>query len=51
MAASKRQNGSSTGVIPYGRGESLFVATGEGSDPDALTTLLFKRGVSWHIPL
>jgi GNAT superfamily N-acetyltransferase len=28
--------------IPYGRGESLFVATGEGSDPDALTTLLFQ---------
>jgi ribosomal protein S18 acetylase RimI-like enzyme len=26
--------------IPYGRGESLFAATGEGSDPDALTVLL-----------
>jgi ribosomal protein S18 acetylase RimI-like enzyme len=28
--------------IPYGRGESLFAATGEGSDPDALTTLLLQ---------
>jgi len=26
--------------IPYGRGESLFAATGERSDPDALTVLL-----------
>jgi hypothetical protein len=28
--------------IPYGRGESLFAATGEGSDPDALTVLLLQ---------
>jgi hypothetical protein len=28
--------------IPYGRGESLFAATGEGSDPDALTALLLQ---------
>ncbi|MFN8412121.1 MAG: GNAT family N-acetyltransferase [Anaerolineales bacterium] len=28
--------------IPYGRGEFLFVATAENSDPQALTALLFK---------
>jgi ribosomal protein S18 acetylase RimI-like enzyme len=28
--------------IPYGRSESLFAATGEGSDPDALTALLLQ---------
>jgi ribosomal protein S18 acetylase RimI-like enzyme len=28
--------------IPYGRGEALFAATGEGSDPDALTALLLQ---------
>lgn len=28
--------------IPYGRGESLFAAAGERSDPEALTALLFK---------
>jgi GNAT superfamily N-acetyltransferase len=28
--------------IPYGRGESLFAATGERSDPDALTALLLQ---------
>jgi ribosomal protein S18 acetylase RimI-like enzyme len=28
--------------IPYGRGESLFAATGERSDPDALTALLIQ---------
>jgi ribosomal protein S18 acetylase RimI-like enzyme len=28
--------------IPYGRGEALFAATGEGSDPDALTALLIQ---------
>jgi predicted GNAT family acetyltransferase len=28
--------------IPYGRGESLFAATGEQSDPDALTALLLQ---------
>ena len=28
--------------IPYGRGESLFAATGEGSDPVALTVLLLQ---------
>jgi len=28
--------------IPEGRGESLFAATGEGSDPDALTALLLQ---------
>ena len=28
--------------IPYGRGESLFAATGERSDPDALTLLLLQ---------
>jgi len=28
--------------IPYGRGESLFAATGEGSDPEALTALLLQ---------
>lgn len=28
--------------IPYGRGESLFAATGERSDPDALTSLLLQ---------
>ena len=28
--------------IPYGYGEALFAATGEGSDPDALTALLLK---------
>jgi GNAT superfamily N-acetyltransferase len=28
--------------IPYGRGESLFAAAGEGTDPNALTALLFQ---------
>jgi ribosomal protein S18 acetylase RimI-like enzyme len=28
--------------IPYGRGESLFAATGEGSNPEALTALLLQ---------
>ena len=28
--------------IPYGRGEALFAATGEGSDPEALTALLLQ---------
>ncbi len=28
--------------IPYGRGESLFIAAGEDSDPDALTMLLLQ---------
>jgi len=28
--------------IPYGRGEALFAATGEGSEPDALTALLLQ---------
>lgn len=28
--------------IPYGKGESLFVATSEGTDPDALTVLLLQ---------
>lgn len=28
--------------IPYGRGESLFAAAGERSDPDALTVLLLQ---------
>jgi GNAT superfamily N-acetyltransferase len=28
--------------IPYGRGESLFAATGEGTDPMALTVLLVQ---------
>jgi ribosomal protein S18 acetylase RimI-like enzyme len=28
--------------IPYGRGEALFAATGEGSDPAALTALLIQ---------
>ena len=28
--------------IPYGRGESLFAATGERSDPEALTVLLLQ---------
>jgi GNAT superfamily N-acetyltransferase len=28
--------------IPYGRGESLFAAIGERSDPDALTSLLLQ---------
>ncbi len=28
--------------IPSGRGESLFAATGEQSDPDALTALLLQ---------
>ena len=28
--------------IPYGRGEALFAATGEGSDPQALTVLLLQ---------
>jgi L-amino acid N-acyltransferase YncA len=28
--------------IPYGRGEALFAAAGEGSDPDALTALLVQ---------
>ncbi len=28
--------------IPYGRGESLFAATGERSDPEALTALLLQ---------
>jgi len=28
--------------IPYGRGESLFAATGEGSDPEALVALLLQ---------
>jgi len=51
-AAVKKSNpftGSEAGImeaalawIPYGRGESLFAATGEGSDPDALTALLIQ---------
>lgn len=28
--------------IPYGKGESLFAATSEGTDPDALTVLLLQ---------
>ena len=38
--------------IPYGRGESLFAATGEGSDPDALTALLLqaRRELSHSYP-
>jgi hypothetical protein len=28
--------------IPYGRGEALFAATGEGSDPNALTAVLLQ---------
>ncbi len=28
--------------VPYGRGEALFAATGEGSNPDALTVLLLQ---------
>lgn len=28
--------------VPYGRGESLFAATGEGSDPHALVALLLQ---------
>ncbi|MDO9303651.1 MAG: GNAT family N-acetyltransferase [Anaerolineales bacterium] len=38
--------------IPYGRGESLFAATGEGSDPDALTVLLLqaRRELSHSCP-
>jgi len=28
--------------IPYGRGESLFIAAGEASDPNALTALLLQ---------
>jgi len=38
--------------IPYGRGESLFAATGEGSDPDALTVLLLqaRRELSHSYP-
>ena len=36
--------------IPYGRGESLFAATGEQSDPDALTALLLQaRRELFHI--
>ncbi len=34
--------------IPNGRGESLFAATGEGSDPDALTSLLLKARRDLH---
>jgi ribosomal protein S18 acetylase RimI-like enzyme len=38
--------------IPYGRGESLFAATGEGSDPEALTALLLqaRRELSQSYP-
>jgi GNAT superfamily N-acetyltransferase len=38
--------------IPYGRGESLFAATGERSDPDALTSLLLhaRRELSRSYP-
>jgi GNAT superfamily N-acetyltransferase len=39
--------------IPYGRGESLFAATGEQSDPDALTSLLLqaRRELSRSYPI
>jgi ribosomal protein S18 acetylase RimI-like enzyme len=39
--------------IPYGRGESLFAATGERSDPDALTALLLqaRRELSRSYPI
>lgn len=45
--AAVKKNGSGTmeaalSWIPYGRGEALFAATGEGSDPDALTALLIQ---------
>jgi hypothetical protein len=38
--------------IPYGRGESLFAATGERSNPDALTVLLLqaRRELSHSYP-
>jgi ribosomal protein S18 acetylase RimI-like enzyme len=38
--------------IPYGRGESLFAATSEGSDPDAITALLLqaRRELSHSYP-
>jgi ribosomal protein S18 acetylase RimI-like enzyme len=38
--------------IPSGRGESLFAATGERSDPDALTVLLMKarRDLAQYYP-
>jgi hypothetical protein len=38
--------------IPLGRGESLFAATGERSDPEALTALLLqaRRDLSRQYP-
>ena len=38
--------------IPYGRGESLFAATGERSDPQAMTALLLqaRRDLSRFYP-
>jgi ribosomal protein S18 acetylase RimI-like enzyme len=34
--------------IPTGRGESLFAAAGEGSDPEALTSLLLQARYDLH---
>jgi ribosomal protein S18 acetylase RimI-like enzyme len=42
VAVKKGQMEAALAWIPYGRGESLFAATGERSDPDALTVLLLK---------
>ena len=41
-AVRKSQMVAALSWIPYGRGESLFAATGQGSDPDALTALLLQ---------
>lgn len=40
------------GWIPYGRGESLFAATGERSNPEALTVLLLqaRRDLAYSHP-
>ena len=51
-AVRKDQMEAALAWIPSGRGESLFAATGERSDPDALTALLLqaRRDLSHYYP-
>lgn len=51
-AARNNQMQAALAWIPYGRGESLFAATGERSDPEALTALLIqaRRDLSNSFP-
>lgn len=51
-AVRKDQMEAALAWIPNGRGESLFAATGERSDPDALTALLLqaRRDLYQHYP-